>query len=84
MIDSARLGAVIDECTAGAAELVVEGDRGGEAAESGEDAIAEAGEGAGAVAFEGEEVFTGPEDRFDPLADRREVRPGAGFVLGRG
>ena len=26
------------------------------------------------MAFEGEEVFAGPEDRFDPLADRREVR----------
>jgi hypothetical protein len=33
-----------------------------------------AGEGAGAVAFGGEEVFAGPEGRFGPLADRRELR----------
>jgi hypothetical protein len=61
--------------------LVVEGDRGGEAAESGEDPFAESGEGAGAVAFEGEELFAGPEDRFDPLADGREMRPCSAFVL---
>src|ERR1700678_4112961 len=81
MVDSARLGAVVDECTAWASELVVEGDRGGEAAEASQDAFAEAGEGAGAVAFEGEEVFAGPEDRFDPLADRREVRTATTFVF---
>src|SRR3974390_1009305 len=73
MVDSARLGAVVDECTAGASELVVEGDCGGEGAEAGEDAFADAGECAGAVAFEGEQVFAGPEDAFDALADGREV-----------
>ena len=36
--------------------------------------VREAVEGAGAVAFEGEEVFAGPEDRLDPLTDRRQVR----------
>src|SRR5665213_2249491 len=81
MIDSARLGAVVDECTAGASELVVERDRGCEAAEAGEDAFAQAGQGAGAVAFEGEEVFAGPEDALDALADRCEVRTLAGFVF---
>src|SRR5271154_3177361 len=81
MVDSARLGAVVDECTAWASELVVERDACGEAAEAREDAFSEAGEGAGAVAFEGEEVFAGPEDAFDALADRREVRSGAGFVF---
>jgi len=60
--------------------LVVEGDRCGEAAEAGEDSFSESGEGAGAVAFEGEEFFAGPEDRFDPLADRREVWFGATLV----
>jgi hypothetical protein len=45
--------------------LVVGGDRGGEAAE----------------ACEGEEVFAGPEDRFDPLADGREMRPCSAFLL---
>ena len=45
--------------------MVVEGDRGGEAAE----------------ACEGEEVFAGPEDRFDGLADGREMGPGSAFVL---
>src|SRR5271168_5380749 len=81
MIDSARLGAVVDECTAWSSELVVERDGGGEGAETREDAFSEAGEGAGAVAFEGEEVFAGPEDRLDALADRREMRTLAGFVF---
>src|SRR4051812_819011 len=81
MVDSARLRAVVDECTAGSSELVVEGDRGGQAAEAREDPFPESGEGAGAVAFEGQQVFAGPEDRLDALADRREMRAGAGFVL---
>ena len=84
MVDSARLGAVVDEGAAGAAELVVEGDAGGEAAEAGQDAFSEAGEGAGAVAFEGEQVFAGPEDRFDALADRCEMRALPGFVFAAG
>src|SRR5947208_3786960 len=84
MIDSARLGAVVDECAAVACELVVEGDRCGEAAEAGEDAFSEAGEGSGAVAFEGEEVFAGPKDRFDSLADLPESRSFAGFVFAAG
>jgi hypothetical protein len=81
MVDSARLGAVVDECTAGASELVVEGDRGGQAAEAGEDAFAQSGERAGAVAFEREQVFAGPEDRLDALADGGEVEPVVGLVL---
>ena len=71
MIDSARLGAVVDECAAGASEFVVEGAGGCQAAEAGEDSFSEAGQGAGAVAFEGQEVFAGPEDAFDALADGR-------------
>jgi hypothetical protein len=31
--------------------------------------------------FEGEEVFAGPEDRFDPLADGRDMRPCSAFLL---
>src|SRR4029077_2942937 len=81
MIDSTVLCAVVDECAAVASELVVEGDGCGEAAEPREDSGPEAGEGAGAVAFEGEQVFAGPEDRLDPLPDRREVRSVAGLVF---
>src|ERR1700721_2991198 len=80
MVDSARLGAVVDKGTAVASELVVESDRGGEATETLQDPFAQALEGSGAVAFEGQDVFTGPEDRFDPLTDRRQVRSVAGFV----
>src|SRR3954447_15799233 len=42
---------------------------------------AEAAEGAGAVAFEGEQVFAGLEDRFDPSPDRGDVWPLAGLVF---
>jgi hypothetical protein len=59
VVDFARLGAAVDEGTAGAAELVVERDRGGEAAEAREDAFPEPGERAGAVPFEREQVFAG-------------------------
>ena len=81
MSDSARLGAVVDEGAAWAAELVVEGDGCGEAAEAGEDAFSESGECAGAVAFECEQVFAGPEDRLDPLSDRREPGALSGLVF---
>src|SRR5579884_1939287 len=84
MVDSTRLGDVVDECAAGSAELVVEADAGGEAEEALEDALAQAGEGAGAVAFQGEQVFAGPEDRFDSLPDRCEVRASTGFVFAAG
>src|SRR5450755_3252295 len=81
MVDSARLGAVVDKGTAGSSELVVEGDGGSQAAEAGQDAFAEALEGAGAVAFEGQDVFGGPEDRFDALADRGgELAAGVALV----
>jgi hypothetical protein len=64
--------------------LVVEGDGCGEAEEALEDALAEAGEGAGAVALEGEDVLAGPEDTLDALTDRREVWPSARLVLATG
>ncbi len=52
---------------------MVEADAGGECEESGRDPGEEVARGAGAVAFECEEVFAGPEDRLDSLSDRREV-----------
>ena len=57
MVDSTRLGDVVDECAARSSELVVEDDAGGEAEEALEDAFSDSGQGAGAVAFEGEDVF---------------------------
>src|ERR1019366_5343628 len=81
MVDSTRLGDVVDECAARASELVVEDDAGGETEEALEDAFSDAGERACAVAFECEEVFEGPEDRLDALADRREMRSRSGFVF---
>src|SRR5579859_162213 len=84
MVDSTGLGDVVEECAAGSAELVVEDDCCGEAEEALEDSFAQAGEGAGAVAFEGEQVFAGPEDRFDALTDRCEVGPVSGFVFAAG
>ena len=55
---------------------MVEADAGGECEQSGRDAGGEVAWGAGAVSFEGEQVFAGPEDRLDPLSNRREVWPG--------
>src|SRR5215210_5835393 len=81
MSSSTWLGAVVGQRAAGAAEVVVERDAGGECEQALADAGSEAVQGAGAVAFEGEEVFAGPEDALDALADRGQVRPGAGFVF---
>ena len=84
MVDSTGSGDIVDECAAGAAELVVERDAGGEAEEALEDAFFDPLEGAGAVAFERQEVFAGPEDRLDPLPDWRKVRALPGFVFAAG
>jgi hypothetical protein len=81
MSSATRLRGVAGKAAAGAAELVVERDCGGECGESGAEAHAEIGEGPGAVAFEGEDVFAGLEDRLDPLADWREVRTLADLVF---
>src|SRR3954454_25256526 len=81
MSSSTRLGGVVDEGAGGAAELVVERDAGGEGEQSLADACSEAVQGAGAVAFEREQVFAGPEDAFDALADRGQVRPWTGLVF---
>ena len=84
MIDSTGLCAVVDECAAWSAELVVQGDGGCEGEEALQDALSEAWEGSGAVSFEGEDVLAGPEDALDPLADRREVWASAGLVFAAG
>ncbi len=80
MIDSTRSGDVGHQRAARPAELVVEPDAGRQAEEALGDPLAQAGEGAGAVALQGEQVLTGPEDRLDALADRGQVRPAAGLV----
>src|SRR3954454_25254061 len=80
MSDSSRSGGVGGEAAAGASEAVVERDACGEREEALAEADAQAVEGAGAVAFEAEQVFAGPEDRFDALADGRQVGSGAGLV----
>jgi hypothetical protein len=84
MIDSAVLGAVVGECAAGSAELVVEGDGGGEGEQALQDALRETLEGSCSVALEGERALAGPEDALDALADRGEVWSSAGLVLATG
>src|SRR5579871_1766122 len=81
MIDSTRSRAVVDERTAGPAELMVEADGGGEREQALQDALSEAGEGPGAVALERECPLAAPEDRLDALADRRQVGAVPGLVL---
>src|SRR5215210_8368017 len=85
MSDSALgLGGEVGEGACWPAEPVVEVDAGGECEQALGDAGAEVSEGAGAVAFEAQEVFAGPEDRLDSLADRGEVRASLGFGLAGG
>src|SRR3954469_19062548 len=74
-------GGVAGEGAAGAAEAVVEGHRGGERGEAAGEPHMQLVQDAGAVAFEAEDVLGGEEDRFDALADRREVRSAAFLVL---
>src|SRR5487761_1174760 len=81
MSSATTLRGVAGQGSAGAAELVVECDAGGECCEAAGEANAEVLQGAGAVALEREDVLAGPEDRLDALAYRREVRSVAGLVL---
>ena len=60
---------------------MVERDGGRERGEPGGKSDAEVVEGARAVALEGEDVLAGLEDRFDPLADRREVWDASSLVF---
>ena len=81
MSSSTGSGDVVDEGAWWSAESVVEGDRCGEGEEACADAGGEAVQGAGAVAFQGEQVFAGLEDRLDPLPDRGEVGSAGAFVF---
>src|SRR5665647_2806071 len=85
MIDSTPTpsGAVVDQRSARTPQPVVEADAGGEAEEARQDALAQPGHGTRPVAFQGEQVLAGPEDRLDALADGGEVRAVAWFVLAR-
>src|SRR5579864_8713672 len=84
MVDSTRSGDVVDQCAARAAEFVVEDDASRECQEALKDALFDSVKGAGAVAFECEQVFAGPEDRLDALPDWGEVGPCPGSSLRRG
>src|SRR5450830_611486 len=85
MIDSTPTasGGVVDKRSARTPQPVVEADAGGEAEEARQDALAQPGHGARPVAFQGEQVLAGPEDRLDALADGGQLRAAAGFVLAR-
>src|SRR5215213_8967900 len=85
MSDSALgLGGEVSDGAWWASEPVVEVDAGGEGEQALSDAGAEDAEGAGAVVFEAEEVFAGPEDRLDLLPDRRQVQVAVRFVFAGG
>src|SRR5215210_7525512 len=81
MSSSTGSGHVLGQGAAGEAESVVERDGCGEREEAAGQAGPEAVQGAGAVAFKGEDVLGGPVDRLDALADRREVQSVAGLVF---
>ena len=77
MVDSELVG-VGGELAAGLADFPVVPEAGCEGEQSQADVGSEAGEGAGAVAFEPALALAGPEHRFDALADesqRAEARP---------
>src|SRR5215211_3111955 len=84
MVDATpRSGGVVGDRAAGSAELVVEGNTGCEREQAYGDADEQVVWCAGAVPFEGEQVFAGPEDGLDPLPDRRQVRPALRFAASR-
>src|SRR5919198_1913871 len=62
------------------ADLVGVPDGGGQGEQALADAGAQAGQGAGAVAFQAEFVFGGPDDGFEPLADAAEGAVAVGLV----
>src|SRR5271169_5081837 len=82
MIDSTPTasGTVVDQGTARPSQPVVEADAGCQAEEALQDALAQAGQGARAVALQRKRVLAGPEDRLDALADGREVGTRTGLV----
>src|SRR5947199_2901195 len=84
MSSATGLGRVGGEAAGWAAKLVVEHHGCGERREPRAQADAEVGERAGAVAFEREDVLAGLKDRFDSLADWRQVRSPALLVFASG
>lgn len=76
-----RSGEVAAQGRAGSARLVVERDGDSQCGDADDLSYAQVGEDAGAVALEGEGIFGSPVDRFDSLADRREMRTSAAPVL---
>src|ERR671931_1317851 len=83
MVDSQSV-AVGGEVAAWVTDVVVVDEAGGEGQEPERDAGAEPRQGAGAVGFEGELALAGPDDGFDPLADRAERSVAMGFVAAVG
>src|SRR3954470_6246091 len=83
MVD-AKLAAVGGEGSCWLVGEVVVPDASGQREESEADAGAEAGERAGAVTFEAELAFAGPEGRFNPLADGAQAAVTARFILAIG
>jgi len=83
MIDSTTL-TVIDQGSAGTAQLVIEADAGGQAQKALQYALFESRKGSGSVAFQRKDVFAGPENGLDALADGSEMQPLADLVLALG
>src|SRR3954454_9990440 len=77
---AAGSGGVAGQRAAGAAEAVIECDGGGQRGEAAGESDAQLVQDAGVVAFEAEDVLGGEEDRFDALADGREVWSAAAFL----
>src|SRR5438552_3160923 len=84
MVDATGSGGVVGDGAAGLSELVVEADAGGEREQPGGDAGSEVAGGAGAVAFERQQILEGDEDRLDPLPDGRQVNVSVGLVFAGG
>src|ERR1700758_5310092 len=84
MNSSTGSGGVVGGRSWWSAEAVVEGDGGGKCEEACCDSGGEAVQGSGAVAFEGEQVFAGVEDRLDSLSDRCEMESFSGLVFAVG
>src|SRR5512144_3298076 len=80
MSSATALRRIAGDRAAGAAELVVERDGGGERGEAAGEPDTQVVECARAVAFEREDVLAGVEDRFDALAQRCQVRAAAALV----
>ena len=86
MIDStpAASGAVVDQARLGRPSRWLRLMQAARQRKRCEDALTQTRHGARPVAFQGEQVLAGPEDRLDALADGRQVRPASGLVHARG